>query len=132
MSLMWSYSCSVGIESMDDQHAALMDAINEVLAALAHGVGQPTIAVCMQRLIALAEQHFASEERLMEQHAYPELPGHRLEHRALLERLHQWQSRRPREGYLTSWLEDLRGWFHNHTEGADREYGPWLQSRGVR
>ena len=132
MSLMWSYTCSVGSEAMDDQHAVLMDAINEVLAALSHGADQSTITTCMQRLITLAEQHFASEERLLELHGYPELDGHRMEHRALLERLHEWQGKRPLAGYLSTWLENLRAWFHNHTEGADREYGPWLQARGVR
>ncbi len=132
MSLMWSYTCSVGIEAMDDQHAALMDALNELLAALSHGADQQTVSGCMAHLTTLTEQHFASEERLMERYEFPGLEGHRREHRALLERLYEWQGKRPVAGYLSSRLEELRSWFHSHTEGADREYGPWMRERGVR
>jgi hemerythrin-like metal-binding protein len=116
---------------MDDQHAALMDALNEVLAAVAHGADQPTLTAYMTRLITLAEQHFASEERLLERFGFPGLDEHRIEHRAMLERLYEWHGKRPGAGYLTTWLENLRSWFHNHTEGVDREYGPWLRAHGV-
>lgn len=132
--LMWNHACSVGIEAMDDQHGVLMDTLNELLTALAHGAGQTAVRQLMERLIGLTRLHFQSEERLMERYAFPGLAAHAEEHQRLLNKLARWhgQALQGAGSELRGVVEGLREWFQAHTEGADQEYGPWLREHGVR
>jgi len=131
--LPWSHACNVGVRAMDDQHAIIMDTMNELRLLLTGGAKSEQGEVLLKRLVEFARMHFVSEERLMEQHRFPGLAGHRLEHQRLLAQLRQFVNRLQhgeavQMGDLLCFLHD---WFIDHVECMDKEYGPWLNEHGV-
>jgi hemerythrin-like metal-binding protein len=118
---------------MDDQHAILMDTINELRLALVHGCGQEKVSEHLDRLIEFTRMHFWSEEKLMEQSGFPDLARHRTEHHRMLAKLQQSShSLQHGEGpQMRAMLRALRNGYIEHIERLDRKYGPWLNERGV-
>ncbi len=131
--LTWNHACSVDVRAMDDQHSILMDTINELRLALLHGRGAEEVSEHLDRLIEFTRMHFWSEEQLMEQAGFPGLHDHRAEHhRMLAEMLQSAHCLQHGEGMQTrAMLCALREGYIEHIEGLDREYGPWLNDRGV-
>jgi len=131
--LTWSHACTVGVKAMDDQHGILMDTINELRLALVRGSDHQKIAAELEHLIEFTHKHFQSEELLLEQQGYPYLAAHRAAHEKLLREI--------RETVVTAenseafdfqlLLGFLRTWYLEHIEQFDRQYGPWLNARGV-
>ena len=119
---------------MDDQHGILMDALNELRLAVVRGAGRERVSELLDQLIEFTRMHFASEEQLMEQSSFPGLAEHRAEHQSMLAQMicsaHRLQYG---EGVpLRSLLGSLRDGYTRHIEGLDRQYGPWLNERGVQ
>ena len=85
--LPWSRACNVGVQAMDDQHAILMDEMNELRRALVRGAHRGQADELLSKLIEFSRLHFRSEEQLLAQHGFPGLAGHRAEHQRLLAQL---------------------------------------------
>jgi len=82
--LPWNRACVVGIQAMDDQHAIVMDTMNELRLALVRGAKPEPADELLKRLIEFTRMHFWSEEQLMEQTGFPGLAAHRAAHHSLL------------------------------------------------
>lgn len=131
--LAWNDSCTVGVQAMDDQHGILMDTMNELRLALVRGSGREQISQSLERLIEYTRMHFHSEEQLLEQQGFPGLLSHRAAHQQLLVRMRETVDRAERreDKEIHSLLYFLGGWYLEHIEEHDRQYGPWLNARGV-
>jgi hemerythrin len=131
--LTWNHACSTGVKAMDDQHGVLLDTLNELRLALAHGRGRDEIGEGLNRLIELTRLHFASEERLLEQQGYPGTAEHRSAHQRLLVQIEEAAHRAQHsdELHMHSLLLFLRDWYMNHVENLDHQYGAWLNERGI-
>lgn len=131
--LTWNHGCTVGVRALDDQHGILMDTLNELRLALVRGQGHEQVSEILERLIALTRMHFVSEERLLEHYGYPDLEAHRAEHERLLVGLREsaLRSQHAEAVALRPLLRFLRSWYEDHIEGADQQYGRWLNERGV-
>lgn len=131
--LTWNHAGAVGVRSMDDQHGILMDTMNELRLAVVRGLGREQVSEVLDRLIEFTRMHFSSEEKLMEQHLFPGWAEHRAEHQRLLAQILQ-SSHRMQHGermQMRPLLCFLRESYTGHIESMDREYGPWLNGRGV-
>lgn len=131
--LTWNHTCAVGVHALDDQHGILMDTMNELQQAVTRGSGREMVSEIMDRLIEFSRMHFWSEEQLMEQTGFPELAAHRAEHHRILAEMLQ-TAHRVQYGdgvKIQPLLSLLRDTYIGHIEGADQEYGPWMNERGV-
>ena len=128
-SLIWNHACTVGVQSIDDQHGVLLDALNELRLALLHGEDSKTVRAMLKRATELMRLHVESEDKLLAQHGFPGLAAHRAEHQRLLGRLKQYEIRYEQRNADSVYelVEYLRKWFTAHTGASGREYGPWLQ-----
>ena len=128
-----NHACSVGVRAMDDQHGILMDTMNELRLAAVRGSGREQVSEVLDRLIEFTRMHFWSEEQLLEQHGYPSAAEHRSEHHRILAQILQ-SSHHVLHGekvQMRPLLRFLREAYAEHIEGMDREYGSWLNERGV-
>jgi len=110
-----------------------MDTVNELRKALARGSGREQVSEILDRLIEFTRMHFWSEEQLLEHMGFPGLDGHRAEHHRLLAEMMQsahllQYGPSAQTGQL---LGALRDGYLEDIENLDRQYGPWLNERGV-
>jgi len=120
----WSEIFSVGVPDLDAQHRRLIAIINEFHEAQEAGAGVARLFQVLNALVAYAEQHFAEEERRLEETHYPDLLRHRREHERLVQEIFELNGRYERgepetaeevKAFLKSWLLD-------HILGFDKKY----------
>ena len=131
--LTWSHECIVGVRAMDDQHSILMEALNELRHMLVQGRERREISEQMERLVEFTQLHFTCEEQLLEQQGYPGVAEHRADHKRLFHQIKGTleHAKHCDDLEIQSLLQFLRGWYMEHIEGPDKQYGPWLNDRGV-
>ncbi len=108
MQVQWSESYCVGDDQIDAQHAYLFSLANEVFAA----DSQADLRICFMKLYKYVREHFADEEALMVEVAFPGFRFHADLHDALLARLNalsvkigkrQWD-KRDVHAFMSEWL----------------------------
>lgn len=129
----WSDSLSVKVKQFDDQHKKLVDMVNQLFDAMKSGKGSQVMGDILKQLIAYTQTHFAAEERLMTQYAYPDYEAHKKEHNALvmqvLDLQKQFQEGKP---VLTqNIMTFLRDWLSKHIQGDDKKYGIFFNGKGI-
>jgi hemerythrin len=133
MNLTWNHACTIGVTAMDDQHAVLMDTLNDLRLALVQGSSREQISEGLHRLVDFTRLHFSSEERLLEQSGYPDLIEHRRAHQRLLSQIEvaARSTQVNNELHARSLLVFLRDWYMGHVENLDSQYGTWLNEHGI-
>ena len=82
-------------------------------------------------MLAYTREHFASEERLLQEHAPEQLERHQRAHRRLLEDLQSLAAGVDQQSMALT-MRYLQDWLFVHIEGADRPLGEVLNARGIR
>jgi hemerythrin len=132
--LIWDENVhKVGIASIDDQHRELIERVNLIAGAVAHGAKITTVRPMMDDLILFTHTHFALEQRLMEEHGFPELQNHIEEHLELLQRMNTLYeflggSRQNKAELFSAFLSD---WAELHVLQADKVLGNFLVAKGL-
>jgi hemerythrin len=118
---------------MDQQHAVLMDTLNDLRLAVAQGVPHDRVAKELNRLVDFTAMHFASEERLLIQHGFPAAVDHRQAHERLMDQIHQIVQRASHMGNseIQPLIAVLGYGFADHIGQLDVAYGEWLNEHGV-
>jgi hemerythrin len=129
--LEWIPSYSVRIEKLDSQHReefALIDATVKYYRSK-QNASEPLPIV--DELILYAQDHFKTENDLMEKYGYPHFRDHRDEHERLSETLNSLRLRE-NEVKAAEIVDFLKDWILRHTLLTDRMYIDYLVSKGVR
>jgi hemerythrin len=131
--LAWNHACFVGVKAMDDQHGILVDTLNEVRAQLLRGSAREQLSEHVERLIEFTRLHFGCEESLLERYGFPGLREHRAAHTQLLTEILQAGNfaENDEKTELHRLLSDLSSSYLQHIEALDRQYGTWLNDRGI-
>ncbi len=131
--LKWHPALSVLVEKFDEQHKTLIGLINDLHSAMMEGRGGAALGGILDGLTDYTVTHFADEERLMLQHAYPGLVGHRAEHAKLIEQVQALKAKFQvnRTALSVEVMVFLKDWLVNHIQGEDRKYGGFFRARGV-
>jgi hemerythrin len=107
----------------------MAELIDHLSAALKDNCDSDTILASLSELVQFAAFHFATEERLMEQHQVEDLVPHREEHRRLL---HDIGNLNVDEDVasISLILRYLQEWLLRHVDGMDRQLGAALMAKG--
>ncbi|MEW5774845.1 MAG: bacteriohemerythrin, partial [Thermodesulfobacteriota bacterium] len=130
----WTPALSVGIASIDEQHKVLVGLVNELHAAMRQRRGNAVLSGVLDRLKDYTVKHFKYEEKLFEQHRYPEADAHAQIHSKLVEQVLDFAEElgSGRATVSMDLLRFLKKWLTEHIMGADKKYAPHLTARGVR
>jgi len=134
MALMtWSNDLSVNVTQIDEQHKKLVGMLNDLHDAMKQGKGSDTSGKVLSGLVEYVASHFATEEKLMKEHAYPEYLKHKLEHDSLTKQALdlQKQFHEGKPVLTVELMKFLKDWLSNHILGTDKKYGPYLNSKGI-
>ena len=131
--LIWKEELATGITRLDNDHRKLVALINELHDAMATGKANDVLGKILGELITYTRNHFATEERLMQQHAYPNYLVHKREHDELTAKVLDLQTRflAQKTGLTTSTFTFLKNWLTDHILGTDKQYGPYFKERRV-
>ena len=130
----WRDQYSVGVETLDNQHKAILRILNELHAASLRGKAQEVAGPLLSQLVSLASEHFSAEERLMESTKFPGLAEPRAKHREMAGRIADLASRHEKRDaavYLQL-LYFVRDYQSKHMQNEDQEYARWLSAHGVK
>jgi len=129
----WNTAYSVGIGSIDAQHQNLFAMARELHAAMAAGQGKAQLARTLDRLVQYTSSHFAHEERLMRLADYPDIAAHTAEHKALTQKVLDFQKELAagRATISVQLLQFLRSWLDHHIQHSDQAYAPHLKTAKV-
>lgn len=134
MALMtWNESFSVGVKALDEQHKGLVATLNGLHAAMLAGQAKVVTGELLGRLVKYTAEHFAAEEAMMKRTGYPKFEQHHAKHVDLTTQVKTFADRYQR-GEISlnvDLLMFLREWLVNHIQKTDRDYGPWMNARGV-
>ena len=130
----WNETLSVNVQEIDSQHKHLVELINQLHDAMSQGRGREVMGKVLEGLIDYTRTHFATEERLMAAHAYPGQPRQKAEHDALTKKVLDLQSQfLAGQGVLTlEVMKFLKDWLSNHILEVDKQFGVYLNSKGVK
>ena len=131
--LKWTDSLSVGVSELDLQHQQLVRMINTLHESMTEGHGNLALSQTIDGLITYTQTHFAAEEAYFARHGYPQALAHQAQHHAFVTQVQDFKNGFDRgELFLSIDVMDfLSSWLVEHIQGSDKEYGPFLNERGV-
>jgi hemerythrin len=129
--LEWSPAYSVKVDILDSQHKQEFALIEETIKQCRESGGKGDSAGLLDvvdKLVQVTQEHFMTENSLMETHGYPQYRDHRDEHERILETL---LSLRSKAGN-TELVDFFKDWILRHTLLTDRQYMEFFAAKGVR
>ncbi len=129
----WSKGFSVGIESLDKQHRALVDLTNEFHAAVSHRKDRAVLREMVGRLADGIQANFSHEEELMSKSDYSGYKKHKEEHNLLAGRVIEYQNRIEHgdETVFDELPDFLNSLLINHIKGTDMKYVAHFNQHGI-
>lgn len=122
----WDESNSVGNKQIDDQHKMWVDIVNKLEQQLTSSDRQGSSyfqPLLLEELVDFTKKHFETEEKLMEQHHYPNLSAHRRMHKDFHQKIYDLY-RQVLAGEVilnTEIIGMISSWFISHTSTEDKK-----------
>jgi len=125
---------SVRVDDMDADHQKIFDYVNQVHAQVMSGAPEAETAATFKAMAEFTADHFAREEAIMDEHAYPDVAQHKAIHRELLATVGDYARAldRGEKVNLIGALSFLNDWLKGHILEVDRGYGDYYASKGIR
>ena len=126
----WSDEYIVEIEILDEQHRNLVAIINKFEDARRRGKGARIMTQILNEIAGYTQEHFACEERMMEEAGYAHLKKHQSQHRQLLQRIErlQFDFQQGNRRITVEVGELFQYWVTSHILKHDKEYSASLQA----
>jgi hemerythrin-like metal-binding protein len=84
MKLAWTPEIATGIAVIDDDHRRMIAAYNELVEAMKDGSDTESLISILDYLLAVMQEDFLREEKLMHRTKFPDVARHEAEHDALV------------------------------------------------
>ena len=129
----WNDNLSVGVKSIDLQHQELIRMINDLHDAMKTGKAKNVLGEIIGGLLIYTKTHFSTEERLLQQHDYTQLPQHKIEHEKFVREISDFKKDfdEGRLGLSIKIITFLKDWLLNHIKGTDQQYAAFFKSKGI-
>ena len=129
--LVWHRAYECGQALIDEEHQALFDKVNHLLAAILSARPADAVAPLIENLMRDIVEHFRAEETLITAAGFPGAAEHAAMHHELTDRAHElaghFRAGDLGIGELFQFL--ARDLVALHILGADREYFPYFYAR---
>lgn len=129
----WTDELSVGVEVIDNQHKRLIELIDNFHNAHINGHSKDELEEAIDEFYAYCLDHFALEERFMDQYSYPDYDAHIKQHLEGTMKAGEFfgDFLAGSEGLDEEFLIFLKKWLVNHILVVDRKLGEYLCGKGV-
>ena len=129
----WKDEHTVNVKEIDHQHLRIVALVNQLHSSVEACIDKKELFHHLIMLVEYTRMHFSTEEKLMKQHAFPELPKHHEEHRMLLKYLDNLVASVSRGTYPTFYSDyDISSdWAMLHILEYDKDLGKYLNSKNI-
>ncbi|MBI4849351.1 MAG: bacteriohemerythrin [Nitrospirae bacterium] len=129
----WNEEYSVNIKEIDAQHKKLIELINNLFDKMRIGRGKDVIGIILNELVNYTVYHFITEEKLLQEHRYPEYMQHKKLHSDLTKQVKELKDKFDHGDIIVTarTMNFLNRWLIDHIMGEDKKYSPFLNSKGV-
>lgn len=126
----WNELLVTNIESFDEDHRQLVALLNKAYDDFILGSPNESVADILNEMLCYAGHHFAAEETWMQQHCYPGLEAHRLEHESFGKSVQVLQDgyERGKQHISLDVLQFLKYWIRKHLLESDADYSHFNQT----
>jgi hemerythrin-like metal-binding protein len=124
---------SVGVSVFDQEHQRLAALMSQIHASLQTNHDRGKAQRLLESFIAMAQEHFDHEERIMANIDYPDLAAHAAEHEALMEQAKA-MFQRVQHGNISALTIPgfLKTWLIHHMQQTDRKYAAHMRRNGMK
>lgn len=128
----WREEYRTNIQSFDEDHKKLFKCADDFFKKLSLKE-DVDVEGLFRFLGAYAERHFSDEEQLMMQYSFPGLEQHQLEHRQFFDEISEVKNLHRNGSFRcgVEYIKFLRDWVIRHILTTDRQYGKFLNEKGV-
>jgi hemerythrin len=120
----------VSIDSMNETHMEEVEIINTMLGQLEAKAEFGVISKTFEELLEHIQQHFATEENMMQDAQYPSLNMHKADHNKVLNEARyaemQWRNRKDADALISYIEEDVIPWLDQHIKAMDTPMADFL------
>jgi len=130
----WKHHYSVGSDELDADHRRIVAIINDLHNSIRDQSPEATLQSTLVRLFDYTQTHFTREERVMQEHQYPDLPKHRAAHSRLTQRTRELLTRCLHEESDTGVeaMTFLKDWWIDHILVMDSQYKPYILGEPIK
>ena len=132
--VVWTNRMSVEVKLLDNDHKKLAILISELHDGVVAGWAKQSLERVFDGLVRNIRIHFAHEEQLFAETAYPDAAIHLREHDNLIERVLDLHARFRNSTEVEDSLEVvnlLKGWLFRHLQSSDQDYVAHFKAKGV-
>jgi hemerythrin len=131
--IQWRDEYSVGIKKIDDDHKKLISLLNQFSIAYDYAMSESFERKALDELVSYTKYHFACEEKLLQEHDYPDFAAHKAQHQVMIAQVEKFVLLYNEKGHdaLDEISQFLTDWLINHINGTDKQYSHHLNSRGI-
>lgn len=127
----WKNDLAIGVNTIDLQHKALCDAIDNLMDACKSGKGRNEIVSTVNFLFDYTKKHFSEEEEMQRKCGYPKCDEHKALHDAFIRKLIQIKDDIIKNGINISTVGEvngfLTGWLVKHIKREDLELAQYIK-----
>jgi hemerythrin-like metal-binding protein len=131
--LQWDQEYSVNIPDLDEQHKKIFSLIDTLHDAMCAGKGRVVVGTVLTDLLDYTATHFAHEERLFAEYAYPQAEIHMAEHEKLVQQVKAFKAKYDAGNaqITVDVMLFLKNWLNNHIHVLDKKYSAYLNAASV-
>jgi hemerythrin-like metal-binding protein len=121
----WKQFYTVNDPALDAQHRQIVETINDLYTAMNGTDAVAATKRAMDQLVRYTHTHFADEERVLTEIAYPDLIAHKALHDQMRRRTIA-MSQNLNLVTARDMLVLLKDWWLEHIQGEDKKYATYL------
>jgi len=124
----WNEEFKIDVEEIDEQHKVLLEIFNQIVVSVEKKDEWMATASIVDSLIHHAYRHFATEERYMIKHQYPDLPLHIGQHLDFIKKVTTLTQEAKEKGpeKQKEMIAFLAKWYYDHVLIVDKKYSQYL------
>ena len=113
----------VSLNTMNEVHFEEVEILNTLLVQLNDKADFETLSKSLEELLAHMQEHFASEEKIMQEVQYPSFRMHKADHDKVLNETRyaemEWRNRKEMDALREYLAEDIVPWLDQHIKAMD-------------
>ena len=120
----------VSLKSMNEVHFQELNIINILLEQLEHKVSYELLSESLEKLLDHMQEHFSSEERLMQDSLYPSFNMHKADHDKVLNQTRyaqmQWRNKKDEDELREDLEDEIVPWLDQHIKAMDTPMSDYI------